>query len=138
MTRAEHLPRLRGALLCVVALVVLAFAVALLAIGLLGIALLIAGVLSWLHPVDVASAWARTLAGIGLIGGSTALAALGWLALGGMAPLLGDVARLRYRALSPASRTLRFVAVIGILLALICLPFAAAIRVTAHGPWLGA
>jgi hypothetical protein len=137
MSRAEHLPRLRRASLCVFALLVLAFAVALVAIG-LGIALLIAGLLSWLHPVDVAAAWARTLAGIGVIGGSTALAALGWLALGGVAPLLEEFARLRYSALSPDSRTLKFIAVIGILLALICLPFAAGIHASAHGPWLGA
>jgi hypothetical protein len=137
MSRGEHLPRLRAALLCGFALLVLALAVALVALG-LGIALLIAGLLSWLHPVDVAAAWARTLAGIGVIGGSTALAALGWLALGGVAPRLGELARWRYGALSPDSRTLKFIAVIGILLALICLPFAAGIHASAHGPWLGA
>jgi uncharacterized integral membrane protein len=51
---------------------------------------------------------------------------------------------LRYRIPRPVSeeetalqRARKFVAVIGILLALICLPFAAAIHATAHTPWLG-
>ena len=35
------------------------------------------------------------------------------------------------------NRTLKFVAIVGILLALICLPFAAAIRAAAHGSWFG-
>jgi hypothetical protein len=92
----------------------------------------------------VAAAWARTLAGIGLIGGSAGFAALGWLAVDRLAGPLGDFARLRYRTLRPAAegetaiqRARKFVAVIGILLALICLPFAAAIHASAHGSWLG-
>jgi hypothetical protein len=106
-----------------------------------GIALLVAGVLSWLHPVDVAASWARTLGGIGLIGGSAGVAALGWLGVERLAGPLGDFARLRYRAPEEEETTLRrvrkFVAVVGILLALICLPFAAAIHASAHEPWLG-
>jgi len=135
---------LAGLFLCVAALAVFALAVGLFIVSLVGIALLIAGLLSWVHPVDVASAWARTLAGIGLIGGTTGCGLLAWLALRRMAPLLGGFVRLRSAALDPAaaghslmSRKLKFVAIIGILLALICLPFAAAIRTTAHGPWLG-
>jgi len=123
--------RLRGALLGVVAAVSLAIAVPLFA---LGTALLIAGTLSWLHPGDLAAAWARTLAGVGLIGSSAFFAALGWPAAGW----------LRIRGMTAPgetemamSRRLEFLAVIGLLLALICLPFGAAIHATAHGPWLG-
>lgn len=129
--------------LCIVVLAVFAVAVALSLICLVGIALLIAGVASWVHPVEVASAWARTLGGIGLIGGSAALAALGWLAVERLGGRLGDFAHLRHRARrspegeeSALQRARKFVAVVGILLALICLPFAAAIHATAHQPWL--
>jgi hypothetical protein len=70
----------------------------------------------------------RILAGIGLIGGSAALAALLWLA----------VERLGAGSAGESSlhRARKFVAAIGILLALVCLPFAAAIHVSAHAPWL--
>lgn len=123
MTRAESLSRLRRGLLGLAAVVACAFAAV---FFVLGIVLLGAGLLSWLHPLHVALAWARTLAGIGLIGSSAALAALGWLALRGMAS----------RQIL-MNRKLKFAAVIGALLALICLPFAAAIGATTHGPWLG-
>lgn len=135
---------LAGVFLWGTVLVVFVLAAALFIMAVLGIVLLAAGVASWAHHVDVAASWARTLAGIGLIGASCGFIALGWLALGGMAPPLGDFARLRYRVLDPAddghaaaSRALKFFAAIGLLLALICLPFAAAIRVSAHGSWLG-
>lgn len=135
---------LAGLFLWGTVLVVFVLAAVLFLIAVLGIALLVAGVASWVHHVDLASAWARTLAGIGLIGAGSGFIALGWLALGGMAPPLGDFARLRYRVLDPAddghvaaSRALKFIAAIGFLLAIICLPFAAAIGVSAHGPWLG-
>jgi hypothetical protein len=114
----------------VVALVVGALTVALFAVGVMGIALLVAGLASWMHPGSVAAAWARTLAGIGLIGGSAALAALLWLA----------AERLTSRASheeTAVRRARKFVAAIGILLALVCLPFAAAIHASAHAPWLG-
>jgi hypothetical protein len=114
----------------VVALVVGALAVALFGIGVLGIALLIAGATSWTHPGAVATAWARTLAGIGLLGGSAALGALLWLAA---ERLTGRVSREE----TGVRRARKFVAAIGILLALVCLPFAAAIHASAHGPWLG-
>jgi len=127
----------------VVAVAAFALSAALFITGLIGIALLIEGLSSWLHPGDVAAAWARTLAGVGLIGGSAGLAALEWLALGRMARLWGGVARLPFRVLDPAShaqtrmhRAQKFVAIIGILLALICLPFAAGIHAAAHGSWL--
>ena len=134
MSSAASPSRLRGVLagliLCVVVLAVFAAGVALLIICLVGIALLIAGLASWLHPVDVAAAWARTLGGIGLIGGTAALAALLWLALERLAGAgSDDESRMR--------RARKFVAVIGIVLALVCLPFAAAIHVSAHAPWLG-
>ena len=130
MVREQSSLRRRGAFLGVAAAVSLAIAVPLFA---LGIALLIAGTLSWLHPNDLAAAWARTLAGVGLIGGSAFLAALGWpvagwLRIGGMAHGERETAM---------SRRLKFLAVIGLLLALICLPFGGAIHATAHGPWLG-
>ncbi len=135
---------LAALILCVVALAVFAGAVALFLICLAGFALLISGLSSWLHPVDVASAWARTLAGVGLIGGSAGFAALGWLAVERLAGPLGQLARLRNRVPRSASRTgselqrtRKFVAIIGILVALICLPFAAAIHATTHASWLG-
>jgi hypothetical protein len=148
MIRAAYPSRLRRilAMLIVCAVGVAAFvaAVALFIVGLLGVALLIVGISSWLPPVDVASAWASTLAGLGLIGGSAGLAALGWLAVERLAAPLGEFARLGHRVLDSASATqtsLRrarsFIAVIGILLALICLPFAAAIHANSRGPWLG-
>jgi hypothetical protein len=132
--RVEDSPRprrtLAGPVPYVVALVIGALAVALLAVGVMGIALLIAGASSWIHRDAVAAAWARTLAGIGLIGGSAALGALLWLAaekLTGRAPQEETAVR----------RARKFVAAIGILLALVCLPFAAAIHASAHTSWLG-
>jgi uncharacterized membrane protein HdeD (DUF308 family) len=135
---------LAGLILCGVALAMFSAAVALFLICLAGFALLVAGISSWLHPVDVASAWARTLAGIGLIGGSAGFAALQWLAVERLAAPLGRLAHLRNRVVRSASkgetqlrRARKFVAVVGILVALICLPFAAAIHTTTHRPWLG-
>ena len=120
---------LSGPIPYVVALVVGALAVALLMVGVLGIVLFVAGLSSWLHPHEAAAAWSRTLGGIGLIGGSAALAALLWLAVeravASRSAGEGDLHRAR-----------KFVAVIGILLALVCLPFAAAIHASAHAPWL--
>jgi hypothetical protein len=147
MARAPDQSRLRRSfaalILCALALATFAAAVALFLICLAGFALLVAGISSWLHPVDVASAWARTLAGIGLIGGSAGFAALGWLAVERLAGPLGRLARVRSRAPQVASagqtelqRTRKFVAVVGILVALVCLPFAAAIHTTTHRPWL--
>lgn len=148
MSGAAHKPQLPAALrlagMCVAALVMLALASGLALALLLGIVLLIAGILSWLGPVDVADAWARTLAGIGLIGGSAGLAALAWAVREWPISLLGELARRRPQGADPAServilrnQRLKFVAGIGILLALMCLPFAAAIHATARGPWLG-
>src|SRR6185312_9374225 len=119
-------------------------AVALLLICLAGLALTLAGISSWLDHAEAASAWARTLGGVGLIGGSAGLAALGWLAVERLPGPLGRFAHLRYRVRPPVldeetalQRARKFVAAIGILLALMCLPFAAAIHVTNHAPWLG-
>ncbi|HEX3844271.1 MAG TPA: hypothetical protein VHV80_07920 [Steroidobacteraceae bacterium] len=123
MSHAAYLPRLRQALLSAVALLRVASALVLLA---LGIALLIAGLLSWLRPVNVASAWARTLAGVGLVGGSAGFAAFAWLAFRGWA-----------RRQTVMNRKLKFAAVIGSLLALICLPFGAAIGAITHVSWFG-
>jgi hypothetical protein len=79
MVGAQSRSRLRGALLGVAAALSLAIALALCT---LGVALLIAGIGSWLHPGDVAAAWARTLVAIGLIGAAACLAALGWPGIG--------------------------------------------------------
>jgi len=132
-----------GLALCIIALAVFAVTVALFLVCLVGIALLIEGLASWMHPIDVASAWARTLGGIGLIGGSAGLAALGWMGAERLTGPLGDFAGLprRVRPAPPQGesalqRVRKFVAVVGILLALICLPFAAALHATAHAPWL--
>ena len=145
-TQTPSRPRriLAGLILWILALAMFAIAVAVLLICLAGFALLVAGISSWLHPVDVAGAWARTLGGIGLIGGSAGLGALGWLAVERLPRPLGRFAHLRYRIPRPVpdeetalQRARKFAAVIGILLALMCLPFAAAIHVTSHAPWLG-
>ena len=130
MAGGQSPSRLRGVLLGVAAALSLAFA---LPCFTLGVALLIAGILSWLHGGDVAAAWARTLAGVGLIGGGACLAALGWPGVGWLR--IGTMARRE--AETAMSRRLKFLAVIGLLLALICLPFGAAIQAGAHGPWLG-
>lgn len=146
MNRSRPRSALTVTLLWFLALLVFALAAALFIIGLIGIALLFEGLKAWIHPADLASAWARTLAGIGLIGGSTGLVALGWLALDRLARSPGAAARvpLRVLYLAPASDgdaaprwARKFVAVVGILLALICLPFAVGIHAAAHGPWLG-
>lgn len=126
--------RLRGAVLVVAAALSFTIAVPLFALGL---ALLIVGVLSWLHhPADLAPAWARTLAGMGLIGAGACLAALGWPRVGWLRIGTCREAAAAHRE-TAMSRRLKFIAVIGLLLALVCLPFGAAIRVAAHGPWLG-
>ncbi|HEX8755539.1 MAG TPA: hypothetical protein VF745_04325 [Steroidobacteraceae bacterium] len=145
-TQAPSRPRriLAGLILWLVALATFAIAVALFLICLAGFALLVAGVASWLDHAQAASAWARTLGGVGLIGGSAGLAAVGWLAVERLPGPLGRFAHLRYRIPRPVpeeetalQRARKFVAAIGILLALMCLPFAAAIHVTSHAPWLG-
>ena len=100
----------------------------------LGVALLIAGILSWLHPGDVAAAWARTLVGVGLIGAGACLAALGWPGVGWLRMGARRETGAHREAAMAMSRGLRFVAVIGLLLALVCLPFGAAIQATTHGP----
>lgn len=161
MTQAEPASRPRrfiaGIILCGIGLVLFAVSVALFLVCLAGIGLLVAGMVSWLHPVDVAAAWARTLAGVGLIGGSAGIGALGWLGVERLVGPLGRFAQLRRRprhfaaagedaasgaparvARAAALRRIRkFVAIIGILSALICLPFAAAIHESAHAPWFG-
>ena len=123
MSRGRRPSRLRPALLGGAALLLFAAALALCA---LGAALLIAGLVSWLHPVNVASAWARTLAGVGLVGGSAGCAALAWVAFAG-----------RAQRQTAMNRKLKFAAVIGSLLALICLPFGAAIGALSHVSWFG-
>ena len=120
-----------------VALALAALSAAFILVLLAGIGLLVGGIVSWVHPVDVASAWARTLAGVGLIGGSAGIGALGWLAVERLVGPLGKLSRLRPPADHPVRRTRKFVAAVGLLLALICLPFAAAIHVSAHAPWFG-
>src|SRR6185312_405024 len=123
MSRAVYLSRWRGVLMILAALLAYALAAMLLV---LGVALLFAGLSSWLHLIDVAAAWARTLAGIGLVGCSAGPAALGRLA----------AVRAAGRRERVVNRKLKFIAVAGVLLALICLPFALAIKAAAHIAWL--
>lgn len=123
MTNTADRAVLRRASLGTAALILLAAALVLLA---LGVALLITGLLSWLRPHEVAAAWARTLAGVGLLGSSGGMAALAWLAFESMAQ--------RQRVMN---RKLKFAAVIGSLLALVCLPFGAAIGTMSHVSWFG-
>jgi hypothetical protein len=143
MSRAEDRSRLcaipAGLTGRLIALAALAAALSLLIVGLVGIALLITGLLAWLNPADVASAWARTLGGIGLIGGSAGFTALGWQALARVVKPSGSLARPNLQMARnhiegdiALNRTPNFIAAIGILLALICLPFAAAIEASAH------
>ncbi|HEY7888971.1 MAG TPA: hypothetical protein VIC29_12190 [Steroidobacteraceae bacterium] len=133
MKPAKSVSRLRriatGTILYGVAAALFALSVALLLICLAGAGLLVMGVLSWARPGNVAAAWARTLAGLGLIGGSGGIWALGRLGVEGLVGPLGQrqIAMRRRR---------KFIAVIGILLALICLPFAAAIHASAQASWL--
>jgi len=135
---------LAGLVLWAVAVLAFILAAALFLIGLVGVALLLDGLSSWMHAIDVAAAWARTLGGIGLVGASSGLAALGWLLVERLVGPLGRFARLRNSAATagagaetPWQRARKFVAAIGLLLALICLPFAAAIHAASHASWLG-
>jgi uncharacterized membrane protein len=70
--------------------------------GVAGLGLLLSGLLHWDGVNALAHATARTLAGIGLIGGSLGLGALLWLVLEGLVKLLGGYARLHYQLLKPA------------------------------------
>jgi uncharacterized membrane protein len=70
--------------------------------GVAGLGLLLSGLLHWDGGNALAHATARTLAGIGLIGGSLGLGALLWLVLEGLVKLLGSYARLHYQVLKPA------------------------------------
>lgn len=86
-----------------------AFGVAVIIMGILlfagsvaGLGLLLSGLLHWNHLTTVAFASARTLAGIGLLGGSIGFGALLWLVLEGLVKLLGHYARLHYQVLKPA------------------------------------
>lgn len=67
-----------------------------------GLGLLLSGLLHWDGMHALAHATARTLAGIGLIGGSLGVGALLWLVLEGLVKLLGRYARLHYQVLKPA------------------------------------
>jgi uncharacterized membrane protein len=67
-----------------------------------GLGLLLSGLLHWDNLTTVAFATSRTLAGIGLLGGSIGCGALLWLVLEGLVKLLGRYARLHYQVLKPA------------------------------------
>jgi uncharacterized membrane protein len=81
--------------------VVLVCGITLFAIGVAGLGLLLSGLLHWISLSGAAAALSRTLAGIGLLGGSIGFTALGWLVLELIARLLGNYARLHYRVLKP-------------------------------------
>jgi uncharacterized membrane protein len=70
--------------------------------GVAGLGLLLSGLLHWDGLSTVALAASRTLAGIGLLGGSVGGGALLWLVLEGLVKLLGRYARLHYQLLKPA------------------------------------
>ena len=70
--------------------------------GVAGLGLLLSGLLHWNGLTTVAQAASRTLAGIGLLGGSVGGGALLWLVLEGLVKLLGRYARLHYQLLKPA------------------------------------
>jgi uncharacterized membrane protein len=74
----------------------------LLASSVAGLGLVLSGLLHWEGMNALAHATARTLAGIGLIGGSVGVAALLWLVLEAVVRLLGGYARLHYQILKPA------------------------------------
>jgi len=84
---------------CVVAFVL---GILLFAGSIAGLGLLLSGLLHWDGMNALAHATARTLAGIGLIGGSLGVGALLWLVLEGLVKLLGRYARLHYQVLKPA------------------------------------
>lgn len=67
-----------------------------------GLGLLLSGLLHWDSLTNVAFGISRTLAGIGLLGGSLGAGALLWLVLEGLVRLLGRYARLHYQVLKPA------------------------------------
>jgi uncharacterized membrane protein len=69
-----------------------------------GLGLLLSGLLHWDDLTTVAFATSRTLAGIGLLGGSIGGGALLWMVLEGVVRLLGGYARLHYQVLKPAAR----------------------------------
>jgi uncharacterized membrane protein len=71
--------------------------------GVAGLGLLLSGLLHWDGSPAVALAASRTLAGIGLLGGSIGGGALLWLVLEGLVKLLGRYARLHYQLLKPAA-----------------------------------
>ena len=73
----------------------------LLASSVAGLGLVLSGLLHWEGMNALAHATARTLAGIGLIGGSLGVGALLWLMLEGLVKLLGRYARLHYQVLKP-------------------------------------
>jgi uncharacterized membrane protein len=77
-------------------------AMVLFAASIAGFALMLSGLLHWDNFATIVFASSRTLAGIGLLGGSVGCAALLWLLLEGLVRLLGRYARLHYQVLKPA------------------------------------
>jgi uncharacterized membrane protein len=82
---------------------VIAFAlgVVVFALGVAGLGLLLSGVFHWFGPHGIVNALARTLGGIGLVGGSVGLGCLLWIVLEALMRFLGRYARLHYRVLKP-------------------------------------
>jgi hypothetical protein len=121
----------------------LATAAALAVAALAGLALLGLGIRGWLHPVDVPAAWTRTLAGIGLLSGSAGAESLCWLAVAGLIRRAHARGTICSRVLeitdeeTGIGRAMKFIAVIGLVSALICLPLAAGLRAGFGRPWFG-
>ena len=90
--------------LLVFALCAFIAAVVLFAVSVVAVWLLMSGLLHWDNFASIVSASSRTLAGVGLLGGSVGCAALLWLLLEGLVRLLGRYARLHYQVLKPAVR----------------------------------
>lgn len=111
--------------------------------GLAGLALLALAGLGWAQGLDVPGAWTRTLAGIGLLGGGAGAESLCWLAIRGLLRRSDAGGALSARVLeitgedSGIGRAMKFIAVIGLVSALICLPLAAGLRAAFGRPLFG-
>ncbi|MGH8141485.1 MAG: DUF1700 domain-containing protein [Steroidobacteraceae bacterium] len=89
--------------MCVFGVVAFVIGIVLFAFGVAGFALLLSGLFHWGSLSGITAALSRSLAGIGMLGGSIGFAALLWLVLEGIVRLLGGYARLHYRVLKPVT-----------------------------------
>ena len=87
--------------LLVVGVIVFALGAIVLALGVAGLGLVLSGVFHWSGAHGIINALARTLGGVGLIGGSVGLGCLMWIVLEALLRFLGRYVRLHYRVLKP-------------------------------------